>query len=100
MACRAEGAGYPLPGDRASADDGLHRGGQRRGQRLHPGEERHAELVALAGELRPELHRYCTRLVGSVIDGEDVVQAPSSAPHHLDELQAPSLPGASPTTAR
>lgn len=36
--------------------------------------EREAELVALAGELRPELHRYCARLLGSVIDGEDVVQ--------------------------
>ena len=28
----------------------------------------------MAGELRPELHRYCARLMGSVIDGEDVVQ--------------------------
>ena len=35
---------------------------------------RHAQLVALASELRPELHRYCARLMGSVIDGEDVVQ--------------------------
>ncbi len=35
---------------------------------------RHAELVALAGTLRPELHRYCARLMGSVIEGEDVVQ--------------------------
>jgi RNA polymerase sigma factor (sigma-70 family) len=35
---------------------------------------RHAELVALASELRPGLHRYCARLMGSVIDGEDVVQ--------------------------
>jgi RNA polymerase sigma factor (sigma-70 family) len=32
------------------------------------------ELLALAGELRPELHRYCARLMGSVIEGEDVVQ--------------------------
>jgi RNA polymerase sigma factor (sigma-70 family) len=36
--------------------------------------DRRAELIALAGELRPELHRYCARLMGSVIDGEDVVQ--------------------------
>jgi RNA polymerase sigma-70 factor (ECF subfamily) len=36
--------------------------------------DRQAELLALAGELRPELHRYCARLMGSVIDGEDVVQ--------------------------
>jgi RNA polymerase sigma-70 factor (ECF subfamily) len=28
----------------------------------------------LTAELRPELHRYCARLMGSVIDGEDVVQ--------------------------
>lgn len=33
-----------------------------------------AELIALAEELRPELHRYCSRLMGSVIEGEDVVQ--------------------------
>ncbi len=35
---------------------------------------RQAQLLALADELRPELHRYCARLMGSVIDGEDVVQ--------------------------
>jgi RNA polymerase sigma factor (sigma-70 family) len=39
-----------------------------------PNRDRVAELLALAGELRPELHRYCARLMGSVIDGEDVVQ--------------------------
>jgi RNA polymerase sigma-70 factor (ECF subfamily) len=36
--------------------------------------DRRAQLLALAGELRPVLHRYCARLMGSVIDGEDVVQ--------------------------
>jgi RNA polymerase sigma-70 factor (ECF subfamily) len=36
--------------------------------------DRLAGLLAQAGELRPELHRYCARLMGSVIDGEDVVQ--------------------------
>jgi DNA-directed RNA polymerase specialized sigma24 family protein len=36
--------------------------------------ERQARLVALAAELRPQLHRYCARLMGSVIEGEDVVQ--------------------------
>src|ERR1700737_1378661 len=29
---------------------------------------------ALLGALRPKLHRYCARMTGSVIDGEDVVQ--------------------------
>ena len=42
--------------------------------RPSPNSDRRAELLALAGELRPELHRYCARLMGSVIDGEDVVQ--------------------------
>jgi RNA polymerase sigma factor (sigma-70 family) len=37
-------------------------------------DERQAEFLALAGELRPELHRYSARLMGSVIEGEDVVQ--------------------------
>ncbi len=40
-------------------------------------EERKTLLAALASEadlLRPELHRYAARLVGSVIDGEDVIQ--------------------------
>ena len=31
-------------------------------------------FVALVAEVRPELHRYCTRMTGSVFDGEDVVQ--------------------------
>lgn len=37
-------------------------------------DERRANFLARAGELRPELHRYCARLMGSVIEGEDVVQ--------------------------
>src|SRR5258707_1074236 len=28
----------------------------------------------LLRELRPKLHRYCARMTGSVVDGEDVVQ--------------------------
>ena len=31
-------------------------------------------LDRLLGELRPKLHRYCARMTGSVIDGEDVIQ--------------------------
>ncbi len=33
-----------------------------------------AEFEKLVGEIRPELHRYCARMTGSVMDGEDVVQ--------------------------
>jgi RNA polymerase sigma factor (sigma-70 family) len=32
------------------------------------------DFLALVAQLRPDLHRYCARMVGSVIDGEDVVQ--------------------------
>jgi RNA polymerase sigma-70 factor (ECF subfamily) len=32
------------------------------------------EFEALMQDIRPELHRYATRMTGSVIDGEDVVQ--------------------------
>jgi RNA polymerase sigma-70 factor (ECF subfamily) len=33
-----------------------------------------ADFERLLGELRPRLHRYCARMTGSVIDGEDVLQ--------------------------
>jgi RNA polymerase sigma-70 factor (ECF subfamily) len=50
--------------------------------------ERQAQFLALAGELRPELHRYCARLMGSVIEGEDVVQDTFTRAYvALDELQ-------------
>jgi RNA polymerase sigma-70 factor (ECF subfamily) len=62
-----------------------------------PNRERLAGLLAQAGELRPELHRYCARLMGSVIDGEDVVQdtfvRASVALQELEEqgLETPQL---------
>jgi RNA polymerase sigma-70 factor, ECF subfamily len=31
-------------------------------------------FMELVDELRPELHRYCSRMTGSIFDGEDVVQ--------------------------
>jgi len=33
-----------------------------------------ADIDGLLAELRPMLHRYCARMTGSVIDGEDVLQ--------------------------
>src|ERR1700755_1285069 len=32
------------------------------------------DLEPLLSAMRPRLHRYCARMVGSVIDGEDVLQ--------------------------
>lgn len=31
-------------------------------------------FLGLVAEVRPELHRYCTRIVGSAVQGEDIVQ--------------------------
>ena len=52
-----------------------------------------SDFLGLIGDLRPELHRYCARLTGSVIDGEDVVQdSLASAFVALKTLEAaPSL---------
>ncbi len=33
-----------------------------------------AEFEALVQDIRPELHRYCARMIGSVVDAEDIVQ--------------------------
>lgn len=33
-----------------------------------------ADIDGLLVAMRPKLHRYCARMVGSVIDGEDVLQ--------------------------
>src|SRR5262249_32947738 len=42
----------------------------------------------LVGELRPKLHRYCARMTGSVLDGEDVVHEAI-----LKAIEALSQPG-------
>jgi RNA polymerase sigma-70 factor (ECF subfamily) len=34
----------------------------------------HDDFERLLGELRPKLHRYCARMTGSAVDGEDIVQ--------------------------
>jgi RNA polymerase sigma-70 factor, ECF subfamily len=37
-------------------------------------EQGRRQFLALIAHIRPDLHRYCTRMTGSVTDGEDVVQ--------------------------
>jgi len=37
-------------------------------------EARYLAFLETVSNLRPQLHRYCSRMVGSVLDGEDVVQ--------------------------
>src|SRR5271169_6601159 len=36
--------------------------------------EAREQFLKMVDSLRPELHRYCARLTGSVIEGEDIVQ--------------------------
>src|SRR5215467_11881263 len=36
--------------------------------------EAQRRFMDLVAEVRPELHRYCARMTGSIFDGEDVVQ--------------------------
>jgi len=37
-------------------------------------EQGRRQFLSLVDHVRPELHRYCTRMTGSVADGEDIVQ--------------------------
>src|SRR3981081_4253726 len=37
-------------------------------------QESRRRFLALVEDVRPDLHRYCARMTGSIIDGEDVVQ--------------------------
>jgi len=59
----ASSADRPIEPDGAAPDDiiGLLDQGRRR-------------FLSLVEHVRPELHRYCTRMTGSVADGEDIVQ--------------------------
>jgi RNA polymerase sigma-70 factor (ECF subfamily) len=54
------------------------------------GRRRFLELVA---DIRPELHRYCARMTGSVSDGEDIVQETLARAYYaLPEIESlPSL---------
>src|SRR5437879_9919174 len=42
--------------------------------RSGPFEARYLAILETITNLRPSLHRYCSRMTGSVLDGEDVVQ--------------------------
>ncbi|MGH7440503.1 MAG: sigma-70 family RNA polymerase sigma factor [Polyangiaceae bacterium] len=49
------------------------------------------EFLAMVEAIRPELHRYCARLTGSVIEGEDVVQETLAKGFYALSLQ-PEVP--------
>jgi RNA polymerase sigma-70 factor (ECF subfamily) len=49
------------------------------------------EFLALVDSIRPELHRYCARLTGSVIEGEDILQETLAKAFYALSLQ-PEVP--------
>ncbi|HKP56428.1 MAG TPA: sigma-70 family RNA polymerase sigma factor [Polyangiales bacterium] len=52
--------------------------------------EARRRFTEVVGELRPELHRYCARMTGSVFDGEDIVQtAIEKAYYALGQMTEP-----------
>jgi RNA polymerase sigma factor (sigma-70 family) len=51
-------------------------------------QEGRRQFLALVDEVRPELHRYCARMTGSIAEGEDVVQDTlARAYYELPELK-------------
>ena len=46
------------------------------------------QFLAMVETIRPELHRYCARLTGSVIEGEDIVQDALAKAFYALSLQA------------
>src|SRR3954471_19298056 len=49
----------------------------------------HRQFSAMLADVRPALHRYCARMTGSVIDGEDLVQDTlAHAYYELSQLRA------------
>jgi RNA polymerase sigma factor (sigma-70 family) len=57
------------------------------------------QFLALVSDARPDLHRYCSRLVGSAIDGEDVVQETLAKAFYALSL-SPELPPLKPWLLR
>src|SRR5262249_60737936 len=52
-------------------------------------EEGRRGFLALVREVRPDLHRYCARMTGSVADGEDIVQETLARAYYaLAEVEA------------
>ena len=56
-------------------------------------------FLGLVSDVRPKLHRYCSRLVGSAIDGEDIVQESLAKAYYAMSMR-PDLPPLEPWLLR
>jgi len=77
--CRQRGGaggdhGLALVVDQPALEDGVAVGHELGLDLVGVLEQGRRQFLALVEHVRPELHRYCTRMTGSVFDGEDVVQ--------------------------
>lgn len=50
------------------------------------------DFLTMVAQIRPELHRYCARLTGSVIEGEDIVQETLARAFYTLTLSAETPP--------
>ena len=50
--------------------------------------EAREQFLGLVADVRPELHRYCARLTGSIIEGEDIVQETLARAFYALSLEA------------
>lgn len=57
-----------------------------------PLSEAREQFLALVGDIRPQLHRYCARLVGSTVTGEDIVQETLAKAFYALSLEGPTPP--------
>jgi RNA polymerase sigma-70 factor (ECF subfamily) len=64
----------PLRGRERHSEEGHDPGPAHKEYRMTEKSAERAAFEQLMVELRPRLHRYCARMVGSAFDGEDVVQ--------------------------
>lgn len=78
---------------RLNSDDGNHAKATLTEETRARLQESRREFLALVEGIRPDLHRYCARMTGSVAEGEDVVQETlARAFYELAELrELPSL---------
>jgi RNA polymerase sigma-70 factor (ECF subfamily) len=66
--------GFRIPKDGSCVSINMNTKGDDDGDSMGKFDARYLAFLETIAQLRPRLHRYCSRMTGSVMDGEDVVQ--------------------------